>query len=328
MADMNPAAERRFRNVAIAAAAAVYILIIVGGIVRTTGSGLGCPDWPLCYGRALPPPEVTAWIEFSHRFIAGLAGLLMLATLVLAWRYYRRVRAVLIPAALAVGLLVFQVPAGAVVVLTELQPLIVGFHLAMAMLIFACLLVTATAAARRVSRPTRTAGGAQPGLRLAAGAAIFLLLLTGAWVVGSRAQVACPDWPLCYGGLLPPPGASTAVRVQLIHRYMVAAVSLAVIALIIDTFRRPRLPREVIIWTAWLGALFAMQIMVGAMQVLFVLPTVWRVLHLAFAAGIWGVLVILESLDRLARRPALLEAAEPAPQPGGKDARSGAPASD
>ncbi len=323
---MKSAADPRFRGLVAATAAAVYLLIIVGGIVRTTGSGLGCPDWPLCYGRALPPPEITAWIEFSHRFIAAVAGLLMLATLVLAWRYYRRVRAVFIPAALAVGLLVFQVPAGAVVVLTELQPLIVGFHLTMAMLIFACLLVVATAATRRMGGPTRSAEGPQPGLRLVAGAAIFIVLLTGAWVVGSRAQIACPDWPLCYGRLLPPPGAGPMVWVQIIHRYTVAAVSIPVIALIVDAFRRPRLPREVIIWTAWLGALFAMQIMVGAMQVLFVLPTVWRVLHLAFAAGIWGVLVILESLDRLARRPALLEAAEPAAQPAGKDARSGAPA--
>src|SRR5690242_18929753 len=56
------------RRLALATAIGTYLLIVVGAIVRSTGSGLGCPDWPLCNGGFVPPPQITAWIEFSHRF--------------------------------------------------------------------------------------------------------------------------------------------------------------------------------------------------------------------------------------------------------------------
>ena len=70
---------------------AVFALVVLGGVVRVTGSGLGCPDWPLCYGKFLPPLEFTAVIEYSHRFVASaIVGPLIVVTclsvLVLHWR--------------------------------------------------------------------------------------------------------------------------------------------------------------------------------------------------------------------------------------------------
>jgi heme A synthase len=73
-------------------AIATYLLIVVGAIVRSTGSGLGCPDWPLCHGQLLPPPNVAAMIEFSHRFSAAIVSALMLAMVAAAWVWARHVR--------------------------------------------------------------------------------------------------------------------------------------------------------------------------------------------------------------------------------------------
>ena len=70
---------------------------------RATGSGLGCPDWPTCHGGIVPPQEQEALIEFSHRFVAALVGVLVIATAVFAWRHFRGTPAVLWPALAAVA---------------------------------------------------------------------------------------------------------------------------------------------------------------------------------------------------------------------------------
>lgn len=283
------APNRAFRRLTVATALAIYLLIVAGGIVRLTGSGLGCPDWPLCYGRVIPPPDPAAIIEYTHRVIAALGGGLMIATLAAAWRQPQANRRVTAPVTAAVGLLAVQVPLGGVIVATELEPLIVAFHLGMAMAIFALLLLTAVAAHRPAAAPA--ARPAYARLTLAALIALFVLLLTGALVVGSNAQLACPDWPLCGGGLLPGPNASPLVSVHLLHRYTVAAVSLLLLAVIVGAFRQAR--RGLRGWALALAALFAFQVGVGAVQVALSLPLFWRALHLAAGSGVWAVLVVI-----------------------------------
>lgn len=301
--------RRAFQRLSLATAIAVYALIVVGGIVRVTGSGLGCPDWPLCHGQFIPPPRVEALIEFSHRAVAAASGLLMIATLVVAWRSYRARRWIVGPALAAVALLVIQVPLGGLIVLTELEPLIVAFHLGMAMLIFGAELSVAVAA-RLHPADLRLHADRFGRLLVVALAALFVLLLTGALVVGSSAQLACPTWPLCDGRLFPDPGVSPLVLIHLLHRYTVAAVSLLALFVIVTAFRQPDPPPGLRAWAATLGATFAVQVAVGALQVLWQLPPALRALHLAAASGVWASLVILSALTML--RPAPL----PRPAPG------------
>src|SRR5579885_1167547 len=110
----------RYQALAVVAAAGTYLLIVVGAVVRVTGSGLGCPDWPTCHGQLVPPLEPTAIIEYTHRFLGAVVSPLILATTIGAWLVRRRDRAVLVPATLVPVLLAIQIVLGMIVVRREL----------------------------------------------------------------------------------------------------------------------------------------------------------------------------------------------------------------
>src|SRR5436305_5714358 len=185
-----------FRRLAFLTAFFAYLQIALGGVVRVTGSGLGCPDWPLCHGRPYPAADVHSIIEYSHRTVGSITSLLLVITVVLAWLLFRQQRPVV--AWLATAALVAiggEVLLGAGVVVNELASWLVLVHLGLAMVILGFLLATAI-----MSLPASTG---VPGLRrstmLAAGAT-YLLLLTGSAVVASNADSGCHSWPLCGGG--------------------------------------------------------------------------------------------------------------------------------
>ena len=123
------------------------ILILVGGVVRVTGNGLGCPDWPLCYGQAIPPIlHRGEWVEFSHRLVGLVASAQIILLLMLAWRHYRGEKWIFRPALVAAIFLVFQILLGGIHVILEIPPLIGWIHTANAMLIVGLLAVVLAAA--------------------------------------------------------------------------------------------------------------------------------------------------------------------------------------
>src|SRR5437879_4847381 len=133
-----------FRRLAFLTASFAYLQIALGGVVRVTGSGLGCPDWPLCHGRPYPPADIHSIIEYSHRSVGALTGLLLIGTVVVAWIVFRQQRPLV--AWLATGSLLgiaAEGALGAVVVANELAPWLVLIHLGVAMIILGFLLATA-----------------------------------------------------------------------------------------------------------------------------------------------------------------------------------------
>ncbi|MFP6565690.1 MAG: COX15/CtaA family protein [Dehalococcoidia bacterium] len=134
-----------FQIVVVAAILAAFGQVTLGGVVRVTDSGLGCPDWPLCHGQLIPPFEVATLIEYSHRLSASVLSLLVLGTTTMAWFYYRDRRWVFVPSLLAFALVLIAAGLGGATVLTELDWWFVLFHLGVAEMLVASLIVAAVA---------------------------------------------------------------------------------------------------------------------------------------------------------------------------------------
>ena len=132
-----------FRALALATVAATYVLIVLGGLVSSTGSGLACPDWPLCNGQLVPALTVSVLIEFTHRVWSILVATLVVATMLFAWKAYRWSAKVTQFSTLTFILLVEQVVLGMVTVRSGTMAIVVTAHLAVATLVFASALATA-----------------------------------------------------------------------------------------------------------------------------------------------------------------------------------------
>lgn len=289
-------AERQ-RLVSILAASAwasTVLLILVGSIVRVTGHGLGCPDWPLCYGRAIPPAYTGAWVEFSHRLVGGIASLQILVLAALAWRDQRTQRWIVWPAVAAAGLLLVQILLGGLHVVLEIPPETGLIHTAVAMLIVGLLAVelamTSPALERlRTSAQQVVSGRWLLSLISAVAAATYLLLLTGSYVTRSGASLACPSIPLCGSSA---PATQRLMDIHMLHRFAALAVLVLsgwAIGRLIAGTRDGTLHR----YAYHLLTLLVMQSGLGIANVLLLLPMWSRVLHLSLAAVFWSAVVIL-----------------------------------
>jgi protoheme IX farnesyltransferase len=283
----------RFALVAIAAAVATFVLIAAGGLVRATDSGLGCPDWPLCFGEWVPPPELHAWIEHTHRLIAAFAvgPLVAVVGILTIVSRSRRSDRVLLGAAIAAGVLVIaQSLLGALVVAERLRAELVTLHLGMALTVFAATIVIAERALRG-SFPVRPTAPVLTRITAVTGAAVFAQMLLGSWVTGQGAGLAFTDFPLMDGRLLPDL-RNSAAQIHFAHR----ALALVVAALVVATAWRIRAttPNRLARRLALAGAaLVGIQVILGAANVWSRLSAPFVVPHLAAGALLWGTSVLL-----------------------------------
>ncbi|MYK61684.1 MAG: heme A synthase [Chloroflexi bacterium] len=180
------------------------IQITMGGAVRVTGSGDGCPDWPTCFGNWLPPFEYHAMMEYTHRTIGVLVGLTIIAAVLRVWVKHRGETSVVSSA--TAGLIAVSITGGigGAVVLSELDPGLRTLHLLLAesvLLLMAHALV-ATVYLRSSGRDAGLPRGLV--LKALAGSAMTLIaLLSGSYAVWRGAGAVCPSWPLCGGSIIP-----------------------------------------------------------------------------------------------------------------------------
>jgi heme a synthase len=280
-----------FVTLAWVSAACAYLLIVLGAVVRISGSGMGCGDhWPLCNGHLFPPlHEIPTVIEWSHRLVAGLVSVLVVGLALLGWRLRGSgspkpgVRA----AYAALVLLVIQVLLGAVTVKTGLTPVLVILHLATAMLLLGSLI----AAARAPWIPT-------PGSWIPIGLA-FTTVLFGALTANLGAMASCGGFPLCNGQLIPTAGP--LAWIQWIHRLLAYSLAGYLIWWVVRSADR----------RAWgLLAIVVLQIAIAATMIQLGFPGGLQAAHVAVGAGVWAMVVIAAAV-RPAAAPAAVSSASP-----------------
>lgn len=295
---------RGFRALAVVAALAGWTLVAVGGVVRVTESGLGCPHWPVCTDRALPLDTRASVIEYSHRAVVAVVVVLVIALAVASWRSYRSRPDIVWPATAALVLVPFQAVLGAVAVWLELPGWVVAFHFVVGMLFLATIVAAAAASFRR---PGERASRGFVRLAVSTAAVGLVLVSVGAAVVATDAATACgTQWPGCNGGVVAGGGEAW---LQVVHRllaYTVAGLTLALLLLA----RRGRGP-----WPAAALPFLAVLAQVG-FGIGIVLSGEGRTeeilsgFHVAGAGAVWALVVALAAL---CRPPRLEEAPERAP---------------
>jgi heme A synthase len=264
---------------------ATLVLIAVGGYTRGSGSGFGCADrWPLCEGGLLggwlPRLEYHMVVEWSHRWVAAVVGVLAVLTLVAAWR--RATRGVTVVAAAAVAVIGVQAWVGRLVVAHELDTDLVTLHLFLSMTIVALLAVVAAATTPRAGEPD---GGWALGIGGAAAVA-FGLILAGAFVH----DLYVSGWPLVGGRPIPPLG-DPLIAVHFLHRLLALLVLVFAVVLAVAARRRGRPAGERRLLDLVLAAHVA-NIGVGAAHVFTrVGSSLLVALHLLLAAVVWVGLV-------------------------------------
>jgi heme A synthase len=285
------------RRLVLATGIATFVLIIVGGVVRVSDSGLGCGPagsgfhgWPFCNGDVVPGLDLNAVIEYTHRVLAVIVGFMILAIFVMAWRRRRELRA---PAAALLVLVIAQGALGGATVEENLEEVYVAAHLGLAMLLLGLLLYLY----RRVTdAPVADGGPRLRALSIAASALVLCTVVAGGYMAGTQnygradyqlgdgAHHACgKEFPTCNGEFMPF-GKAELVDIHLTHRAFMYVASILVIALVVVAVRRGVLTRQ-----AWaLAGLLAVQILVGALNVWLDEYELLILLHLALGTLLWA----------------------------------------
>lgn len=304
------------RRLVLATAIATFVLIIVGGVVRVSDSGLGCGPagsgfhgWPFCNGDVVPGMDLNSVVEYTHRALAGVVSIMIVSIVVLAWRRHREY---FVPALALLGLILAQAALGGATVEDNLEEAYVAAHLGLAMLLLGGLLYLY----RNVSGVTLADGG--PGMRvlaIAASVAVLCTIVAGGYMAGTQnygradyqlgdgAHHACgKEFPTCNGEFMPF-GKARLVDIHLTHRAFMYLAVLLVTSLVVVALRRGVLTRY-----AWaLLGLLALQVLVGALNVWLDEYELMILLHLALGTLLWATtlgfaLQLAPARERVPRR--------------------------
>ncbi len=211
-----------FNRLAWTALALTFVVVVLGAYVRLSHAGLGCPDWPGCYGQLDVPEEAhqivraneayperpvepaKAWKEMIHRYFAGILGLLVLALAVLAWRNRASVgQPVILPLCL-LALVLFQALLGMWTVTWQLKPVVVMGHLLGGLATLSLLAWLVLRQGRHGQDSASVNNRAMGGFALLGLVLLVIQIALGGWTSANYAALACPDFPTCQGHWWPP----------------------------------------------------------------------------------------------------------------------------
>ncbi len=287
--------------------AITYVLVVFGALVRVKGAGLSCPDWPLCFGKLLPSLDLGVILEWGHRTLAGSISLLLVAALLVAWRTPIAWKALGRLPWVVLGVLGVQVVLGGLTVLKLLAAWTVTLHLLFGNLFCLTLWVMALRL-RDTYHPPVTPGPLPRGWRpLLAAAALLLFaqMVLGGLVSSNHAGFACLQWPTCQGDVWFP-SFTGLIGLQVFHRLVAYALTGVVLALAVIGRSHPQVGAP----TGAALILVIVQVVLGVLNVLWLLPVEITAGHSAGAAGLVLLFTVLVRISCQGGRTAVEESDE------------------
>ncbi len=296
-----------FRRFALLSTIGTYIVIFAGGLVRVSGAGLGCPDWPRCFGGWIPPLTASdlpasvnpatfnytlAWIEYLNRLSGMILGLFIAATAILAIVQYRRTPRILYPSIGAALLIAFQGWQGGQVVLSELHSLAVSIHLVLALMIVSLMTYVAQQAFY-IEESDSAPAVVYPGSVSVAIATLWILtvmqIIVGANVRADIESLIVTNPLATDHELLALVGG--VKYAHLLLGVVVAAMAFAVGVLVYRTTPRPDPIVKISVWS--LIVLVAVQMSLGTGLIAVALPPLLQLFHVWVASLFIGTLLVL-----------------------------------
>ena len=304
----------RAQKLAIITCVATYVLIVIGGIVRITDSGLGCPDWPLCHGQIIPPREKAVLIEFSHRTAATIVGFLIIGMGIGVWRQHRDrlIRGLMLA---VYPLLALQVVLGGITVRRELPASVVATHHGTAMLLLALLILVTVLSILSSRGRMPHFSASYPRWALLASFAVLTLMVTGSYVAASGASLAFPDWPLFDGRLLPS-GGNRFQDIHALHRITAAATGVIIVGFAAYTVRTQPHVRALVRLAVVAVWLYAAQVVIGAANIWTTLSDSVAAAHLAVGVLLWITFILIWILGLHYAEPSTRTARDESARPG------------
>jgi len=298
-----------FQVLALWTTATTYFLIFVGGLVRASGAGLGCPDWPRCFGSWIPPASAAElppgfdpsqfnatlmWTEYLNRVLGASVGLLIFATLVSALRNHRQVPRIVWPTFAALVLVGFEGWLGGVVVEHELAPWIVTVHLLVALVIVSLLLYATVFAFFAAGAGHRLHG--QLRRPLAASALVLIVVTLGQIALGAQVRGGIDD-AIIHGTSRTLALASVGTY-DLWHRESALVVLGGAILIVLLVRARHRFERALVLISYLVLTLVVAQMLLGVTMAYFALTPPAQVAHLTASSLLLGAETMLFLLAR------------------------------
>jgi len=301
-----------FKRFSILATAATYFLIFVGGLVRVSGAGLGCPDWPKCFGRWIPPTDVSqlppdmdpslfnftlAWIEYFNRLVGVVIGFLIVTVAFLALKNFRNRPKILIPSLLSALLVAYQGWQGSRVVASELEPFLVSVHMAVAFIIVS-LLIYVSLQAHYLANPDSEKGAGYPrGIKIGIG--LLWLTVIIQVIMGTQVRSAIEINARQFPEL---DAAAWLDKVGIVgYNHSILGILIAGLAVFVVMWimMKSKKPSSLVKQSVWsvVGLVF-IQLILGIILFAGAIPPVMQVLHLWAASLITGICLILYSAVR------------------------------
>jgi len=305
----NDTMHHTYRKFGIITIIAVYLLILVGGVVRSTGAGMGCPDWPRCFGQWIPPTDISqlpanykeifkvqgkeiadfdafkTWIEYVNRLIGVLIGFFIFITFILSFSFFKKDRLVFYLSFLSFILVGFQGWLGSVVVATNLKPIMITLHMILALVIVNLLIYTVTRSYNTVFHTEQVANKKLLNTILTICMGLMLVQI----VLGTQVREAIDEISAALNYTM----RDTWIEKIGLNFYIHRSFSLLILALHIYLLyilkKNVQMQSRLTVWTNALVILIVAEIGSGAVMAYFAIPAFMQPLHLLLGALIIGV---------------------------------------